>query len=119
MGLRVADHVGFVLQGEVHHKITLLHVDKGQKIDNVTLFADAKKILVDYGVHEENILTKVIHSHRVVNTILKTIDKGSFAVLAVGLSGRTEKKGLEKLLAGEKCKRIFEGIDKSSLWIVP
>lgn len=119
VGMRVADHVGFVLHGEKDKKVTLLHIDKGQNIDKPKLFEKAGKILIGHGVDEENIKAEVIESRRVVSTIIKSVNKGNFASLAVGLSGRTNRTGLQKFIAGEKCKQFFEEIENASLWIVP
>jgi len=118
-GNKVADHVGYILQGETDHSVTLLYVDKKQGLDSEEIFARATEILISHDFPPENINTKTIHSSRVVNSILRTVDKENYAVVALGWSGRTPQTGIRKWLAGEKCREILDKISKVALWIVP
>ncbi len=119
IGDKVADHVGFILQGEESHSVTLFHVDKGQGINQEQAFMAATAILQSYGIPETRINRKSVKSMRVTNAILEMAEQGKFAAIAMGSIGRTAKKGMYELIIGSKCKNIFNEIDKSALWIVP
>ncbi len=116
---RAADHVGYILDGETEHDVTLLHVDKGQGLDPEELFKGALKILEEHGVSRDRISTKVTRSSRVVKTILKETEKGSYAAVVMGWTGRTEKKGLSRWFAGEKSQTVLDEIRGAAIWIVP
>jgi len=119
IGERIADHVGYVLHNESQHKITLLYIDKGQKINHEEIFVTAFTILIKHGIPPENIFQRVIESSRVVPSIIQTINRGEYGAVAVGWSGRSSNKGVIKWLAGETCRSILDNIDKTALWIVP
>lgn len=120
VGQRIADHVGFILQGEEQHSVTLLHVDRGQPdVDPATSFLAAAAALKSHGIPETRIHTCQVKSSRVTNAILKVAEEGKFAVIALGSVGRTAKKGVYDKLIGSTCKNIFDEIDKTTLWIVP
>ena len=120
IGKRVADHVGFILQGEKHHTVTLFHVDRGQKgVNSAKVFEDAASVLKSHGLTESRINSVAVKSLRVTNAILNKAEKGNFAAIAVGSIGRTAKKGVYDKLIGSKCKNILNEIDKAALWIVP
>lgn len=118
-GMNVADHVGYILQGEDQHSVTLFHVDKGQGVDQENAFLDATDVLKSYGIAEARINRAVVKSIRVTNAILEAAEQGKFAAIAIGSLGRTASKGVYERIIGSKCKNIFNDIDKAALWIVP
>ncbi|MDA3970858.1 MAG: universal stress protein [Desulfobulbaceae bacterium] len=119
MGEKVADHVGYVLQNEDHHSVTLFYVDKGQGVDQEKIFRDATEVLNSYGIADARINTSTVTSLRVTNAILAKAEREKFAVIAIGSIGRTATKGICDRIVGTKCKNIFNEIDKAALWIVP
>jgi hypothetical protein len=119
VGDRVAAHVGYMLQGETKHSITLLYIGTGQDLEPGKIFSRATEILLDHDFPPEKITSQIIRSSRVVKTILSTVDKGRFAVVALGWSGRSPHTGIKKWLAGEKCREVLDNINKVALWIVP
>ena len=116
---KVADHVGYMLEGEAKHSITLLYIDKGQGLDTKEIFARATDILIEHNFPLEKITSKIISSSRVVHSILRTVEKEKYAVVALGWAGRTPQTGIRKWLAGEKCREVLHNIKKVALWIVP
>lgn len=119
IGERVADHVGFILQGEEQHSVTLFHVDKGQGVSQEQAFGEATAVLKSYGIPDERITRASVKSGRVTNAILAMAEQGKFAAIAIGSLGRTAKKGMYDKIIGSKCQNIFNDIDKAALWIVP
>ena len=119
LGTRVADHVGFILEGEHQHSVTLLHVDKGQGVDTSKTFQEAASVLHSYGISEKRISRSTVKSTRVARTLLEAAEQGDFAALAIGSVGQTAEKGLYEGLIGSKCRNIFDKIDKCTLWITP
>lgn len=119
VGERVADHVGFILQGEDHHSVTLFHVDKGQGVNQDQAFEQATAVLKSHHISESKIHRASVKSLRVTNAILTMAEQGKFASIAIGSLGRTAKIGAYERIIGSKCKNIFNEIDKTALWIVP
>lgn len=119
MGEKVADHVGYILQNENHHSVTLFYVDKGQRVDQEKIFLDATAVLKSYSIPDDRINKSTVTSLRVTNTILAKAEREKFAVIAIGSIGRTATKGICDRIIGTKCKNIFNEIDKTALWIVP
>lgn len=114
-GLRMADHVGFVLQSEKDHDVTLFHADTGEK-DIDKMLEEAKRMLLGNGVEEERIHMQVVPSTGVVKTILGETEKKAYAVVAVGRAG--VKKGLVKgWLVGSTSMKLLENLDKAVLWV--
>ncbi len=119
LGERVADYVGYILEKETQHSVTLLHVDKGQGLDSNKIFQNAAAILNNYGISDERIHRSIVKSSRVTKTILEITEKGKFASIAIGSVGQTAEKGLCDWLIGSKCRNIFDKVDKTTLWIIP
>jgi len=114
-GLRMADHVGFMLQSEKDHSVTLFHADTGEK-DIDRMLQEATKMLLDNGVEKERIDVLVAPSSGVVKTILREAEKKTYAVVAVGRAGM--KKGLVRgWLVGSRSMKLLEDLEKAALWV--
>lgn len=118
-GEKVADHVGYILQNEDHHSVTLFYVDTGEGIDQEKIFQEATAMLKSYGIADDRINTSTVTSLRVTNAILAKAEHDKFAVIAIGRVGRTATKGFYDRIVGAKWQNIFSEIDKTALWIVP
>jgi nucleotide-binding universal stress UspA family protein len=113
--LRMADHVGFMLQHEKEHQITILHADTGEKKVKLITEAAKDKLLLNE-VEAERINIRVTPSTGVVKTILREAAKGSYAVVAVGRAGA--KKGLlQEWLVGSRSMGLLENLEKAVLWV--
>jgi nucleotide-binding universal stress UspA family protein len=113
--LRMADHVGFMLQHEKEHHITIVHADTQEKDVELITTAAKEKLIVN-GVEAERIITRVIPSTGVVKTILREAAQGSYAVVAVGRAGA--KKGLlQDWLVGSRSMGLLENLEKAVLWV--
>ncbi len=100
VGEKVAGHVGYMLQGEEQHGVTLFHADKGQGIDKQKMFARVGEIFASYGIGAERIRQVVVKPLLgVASAILSESDKGSYAAIAMGSIGRTaDKRMYEKMV---------------------
>lgn len=115
--LRIADHVGFILQHE-EHCITLFHADEGEGKNVDRILAQARQALRDNGVAEERIRQVVVRSSRVASAILDEAEKGGYAAVAVGRGGGKEKGMLRKLLyGGSRSMKLLDALERSSLWV--
>lgn len=115
--LRMADHVGFVLENEPEHTVTLFHVAEEASGQAYGMMDRAKQRLIENHIAEERIREVVTLSQRVVPTILEEVENGRYAAVAVGRGGR-EKKGLfEKWLIGSISMKLLEVLDKATLWV--
>lgn len=113
--LRMADHVGFMLNSEKEHRVTIFHADTGGR--NVPELIEKTKVkLLQNNVEEERINSLVIPSTGVVKTILKEVHRNKYAVVAVGRVGA--KKGiLNQWLVGSRSMKLSEELEKAVLWV--
>jgi len=113
--LRMADHVGCMLAGE-EHKVTIFIVDTGEDLDVEEALVGARQTLLDGGLLEKQIGTKVVRAKRVVKIILDEAEKGRYAAVAVGRVG-VHKAGLKGWLVGSRSMALLEQIEKAALWV--
>jgi len=115
---RMADHVGFILQGETRHTVTLLRVLK--KADNPEkpegLFTDAIGILEDNGFPTRLIRTRLELSDDVPGAILREAEQGRYAAVAVGRTG-LRKGPLAKLFEISVTVALFRRLTGAALWV--
>jgi hypothetical protein len=115
--MRIADHVGFVLQQETEHNVTLFHVDAGEKRSNAQDILDrARQILTGYGISDARIRNLLVQSHRVTKSIREEAEKGAYAVIAIGHE-RAEPTGLKEWLVGSRCMTVLGMLNRCVLWV--
>jgi len=115
--LRIADHVGFILEAEPEHSVTLFHVDLGEGKDAETILQYAHQKLIDNKVPEQRIHSRIVKASKVVKPIVEEVERGGYAAVAVGRGG-TQIKGLfDKLLTGSRSMELMEILDKAALWV--
>lgn len=113
--MRIADHVGFVLQGETQHNITLFHVDTGERANPRDILDRARQKLMDYGIPETQIKNLIVQSRSVPRSIREEAVSGAYAVIAVG-HDRAQPKGLKEWLVGSMCMKVLEMLNRCVLW---
>jgi len=113
--MRIAEHVGFVLQGETEHNITLFHVDTGQRANSRDILDRARQKLTDYGISETQIGNIIVQSRSVARSIREEAERGKYAVIAVG-HDRAQPKGLKEWLVGSLCMKVLETVNRCVLW---
>ncbi|OGR34354.1 MAG: hypothetical protein A2051_01155 [Desulfovibrionales bacterium GWA2_65_9] len=115
---RMADHVGFILQGEPEHPVTILRVlpksDSPQS--NGGLFSAATDALEQNGFPSRLIKTRLAQSDNVAQAILHEADRGRYAAVAVGRSDR-HKGVLSQLFYGSTTMALFRKLTGAALWV--
>lgn len=115
---RIADHVGFILQEEEEHYVTILHVDDGEGKNIDSILAGVRESLMANNISKERIRSQVIRSPRVASTILEEAEKGAYAVVAVGRGGSQPKGLLKKwLVGGSRSMKLLDSLEKAALWV--
>lgn len=114
--MRIADHVGFVLQQETEHNVTLFHVDSGERSNARHILERARQKLTNYGISDARIKSLAVQSHWVINSIREEAESGTYAVIAVG-HDRAPSKGLKEWLVGSRCMKILEMVKRCVLWV--
>jgi nucleotide-binding universal stress UspA family protein len=115
--LRIADHVGFVLNREEDHAITLFHVDAGEGKNVDAILDQARFHLTENGIPAERIKTLVKRHNKVVKAILDEVERGAYAAVAVGRGGAQPKGIFKKWLLGSRSTNLLEILDKAALWV--
>ena len=116
---RVADHVGYILSQEKGHTVTLILVNKAGNIageDPADIMAEAKERLMNNGLPENMIISKIIDEGSIRRAILKEAEQGQFAAVAVGQTG-VGRGFLEKIFTGSLCNKLVKDLENAALWI--
>lgn len=115
---RMADHVGFILQGESAHPVTLLRVIKKAEADVTPegLFGDAISTLEDNGFPSRLIRTRLVVSDDVPGSILREAEEGRYAAVAVGRTGM-RRGPLARLFATSVTVALFQRLTGAALWV--
>ena len=115
--MRIAEHVGFVLQQEAEHNITLFHVDAGLKRSNAHGILDrARQVLTDHGISDARIRSLLIQSHKVAKSIREEAERGAYAVIAIGHE-RAEPTGPKDWLVDSRCMTALGMLNQCVLWV--
>ena len=115
---RMVDHVGFILSRERKHEVTLARVLPPGEEDGETerIFEHCRRILEENDYPLEQVGTKVLASRNVAQAILAEVEKGNYAVVAVGRSG-TGGCSLRNLFLGSVSYALFRETRKAVLWV--
>jgi nucleotide-binding universal stress UspA family protein len=115
--MRMADHVGFILNDNEGHDITLFHVDTGKsQTDADYIFTSAREILIANGVAEERIKQLSVRSSNIFKAIKNQSSKGGYAVVAVG-RGQHRKSAREAVMPGSVSVKLLRSAEPETLWI--
>lgn len=115
---RMADHVGFILQGETEHTVTILRVLRKSDASQSTegLFGAAIDALKENGLPSRLIKTRLMQSDNVAQAIMREATRGRYAAVAVGRSER-HKGTLAQLFAGSVTMALFRKLTGAALWV--
>jgi hypothetical protein len=116
---RAADHVGYILSEQDHHKITLFHVGTGIGAAPEEIFLRAESILHEHGVGTERIDRNTTWGISVPGSILSEVEKGSYAAVAVGLHGQEHGRMKDFNLVGGTTSKLINKVEKAALWCCP
>ncbi|MBU1002204.1 MAG: universal stress protein [Proteobacteria bacterium] len=118
--LSMADHVGFMLESEPGHEVTLMTVipkdgDEGQRQANKALEASMAALL-ENNISEERISAHIVESRNVAESILAEADAGRYAVVAMGRTGVGQGR-FPRLFMGSASDTIYQQLKGAALWV--
>ncbi|SLM29736.1 putative universal stress protein UspA [Desulfamplus magnetovallimortis] len=111
---RMADHVGFILNKQKQHRITILVMDEQEKGAQITL--NTIKILIGNGFPEDLIDSHVVKKGSLAKYIMDEAEQKKYAAVALGRSGG-EKSLFTRIFKGEVCHALFRELEGASLWV--
>jgi len=117
--LRMADHVGFMLATQPAHEVTLFRIvrpDAAVSKDAEAIVEDCRHILLDNGVTAERITSKVVHESNVAHSIMRMVEHGRYAVVAIGRTGAGGGL-LKRLFMGSASSILFRELTGAVLWV--
>ncbi len=114
----MTDHVGFILQGETAHPVTLLRVVRksGPQDAPAGMFSEAISTLEDNGFPTRLIHTRIEQSDDIPQAILREAERGRYAAVAVGRTSY-HKGGLAQLFSHSVTMSLFRKITGAALWV--
>jgi nucleotide-binding universal stress UspA family protein len=111
--LHIADHVGFMVQNEDAHTITLFHVNlPGNK--NQAIVDQAREELIKNGIASERIKVKTVAGSNADQLIAQEASNGKYAIVAAGYAEKP-KSGLFRL--GSTSKKLCYNLKGAALWL--
>lgn len=115
---RMADHVGFMLEGEERHKVTLFHVSRDEvgTEELEALVAPHRSELVRNGFPEERVEVKSVRAGNVEKAIVGEAESGRYAVVALGRQ-KNEPSGIKRIFPDSISGRLLRMIEYSCIWI--
>lgn len=111
---RMADHVGFVLNGEKKHKVTILIMDK--KENAIRILAKTIEQLLYNDFPEELIDAQIVENGNLAKLIMEEAKNKKYAAVALGRSGG-ESNPLKRIFKGEVCYTLFKELEGAALWV--
>lgn len=118
--LRMADHVGYILNFAKRHHVTLFHVSPTVTGDGDRILEEGAEILAKHSIAPQRIHRKSAWGLSVINTILSEKSSGKYAAVAVGLHGSSSKGVLDTLgVVGKTTSTLITKISKAALWCCP
>lgn len=114
----MTDHVGFILQGETVHPVTLLRVVKknGAQDAHAGMFGEAIAALEENGFPTRLIHTRIEQSDDVAGAILREAARGGYAAVAVGRNSH-KKGGLAQFFTNSVTMSLFRKLTGAALWV--
>lgn len=116
--LRAADHVGYILQDQPTHSVTIMHIDRDDQYDHQPLFDKIVANLQKNGLNRERINTKIVKGKRVTKTILKEIDQHKYAAVALGWSGKHSGGRFSMVFHDSSSQELIKDLEKTALWVI-
>jgi len=115
--LRIADHVGFILEGQTDHGVTLFHVPGKETEPAEGICSQAREALLRNGIDSSRIADKRGSGHNVAKAIQKEAQKGEYAAVAMGYSGSGHKGWRDQFGFGSVSKKLSYDLQGHGLWI--
>lgn len=116
--LRMADHVGFMLEAQPAHRVTLFAVSGRGPLgagDPAPVFARAREILAENGVGPDRV-DEATATGGAAGAILAEAARGAYAVVATGRTG--QGRGLlRRVFMGSVSTALLRDLDGAALWV--
>ena len=115
---RMADHVGYILQGEPAHPVTLLRVMKKSEAPEKPegLFSAAIQALEGNGFPTRLIRTRIEQSDDIPTAIMREAERGRYAAVAVGRTA-LHTGGLSQFFSTSVTLALFRKLTGAALWV--
>jgi nucleotide-binding universal stress UspA family protein len=114
--IRMADHVGFMLEQQPEQHVTLLTIKRKDDQDAQTIFDECRASLEGHNVTGKRVHTMVAKEQNVAQTILKIAGEQRFAVVAMGRTGAGGGL-LSRLFMGSASSVLFNQLEGAVLWV--
>ena len=114
--LRIADHVGFIMQNQTEHKITIFHIQNNSSYNATEIIKKTKEQIINNNFPQHLIEEKVAQGKNIGQTIFNHALNNNYAVIAMGRTGE-HQSGISKFFMGSTSSYIFKNLDKVSLWV--
>lgn len=114
---RIVDHVVSMLEKEVRHRITLLHVDEGTGRNVKEIMESSRERLRGSGIPEDRIRSLVIRARDAGKAIWREAAANAYAVVAVGRHGTADENAAERGFMSSKGMELLEMLNKPALWV--
>jgi nucleotide-binding universal stress UspA family protein len=114
---QAVDHASFMLADEPGHDLILLKVNApGDDVENETIFAKCLEICKENGLSASRVSTRVMHETSVAPSILAEVERGRYAAVAVGHSGRSRRL-MARFLFGSVSMTLLRQLKGADLWV--
>jgi len=118
---QAVDHAAFMLADEPLHELTLLGVEaaapgSGQASDWSEIFVKCMDICKENGLDTSRVSTRVLHESAVAPAILAEAERGRYAAVAVGHSGKGRRL-MGRFLFGSVSSELLRRLAGAALWV--
>ncbi len=117
---QAVDHAAFMLAEEPGHDLTILKVNapgaSSEDAEDETVFAKALEICGNNGLAATRVTTRVIHDTSAASAILAEVERGRYAAVAVGHSGRSRRL-MGRFLFGSVSLTLLRKLMGAALWV--
>ncbi len=117
--LSIADHVGYVLNEEAEHKITILHVrSSAEEFSAEEIMKKTTEQLTRNGIQQSRIHQETISGNNISRIILDYSMEKNFAAIAMGREGcNRADNGWSCWFIGSVSATVMKNFNRCSLWI--
>lgn len=117
---QAVDHAAFMLVEEPSHNLTLLKVNapgaSSEDGENETVFSKALEICKNNGLVASRVSTRIIYDTSTAQAILAEVERGRYAAVAVGHSGRSRRL-MGRFLFGSVSMTLLRRLMGAALWV--
>lgn len=117
---RAVDHVGYILEKQDQHHITLFHIRSPEtSVNEEKIFAKAASLLQDHNIKQERISMTTTWGINIGHTILGKVHREKYAVVAMGHHGQPHGMLKAINLLGGNTSTVIKKIENAAVWCCP